>query len=53
MERNVAEAWFWFTLAEAQKPSVAAYYFTKYTGALDRTHKEAAILKARLWVPKS
>ena len=51
--RNLAEAWFWLTLAEAQKPSIAAYYFNKYDAALDIIHKEAARLRARLWTPGS
>ncbi len=53
LERDMAKAWFWFTLAEAQKPSIATYYFSKYDGALETTHKEAARLRAKLWVPKS
>ena len=52
VEPNIAEAWFWFTLAEAQKPSLAAYNFNKYEDALETIHKEAARLRAGLWVPK-
>ena len=52
VEVNIAEAWLWFTLAETQKPSLAVYYFSKYEDALETIHKEAARLRARLWVPK-
>ena len=51
--QDVAKAWFWFTLAEAQNPSIAAYYFSKYDAALNSNLKQAARLRARLWVPKS
>ncbi len=53
IEQDIAEAWFWFTPAEAQEPRIASYYFGKYSGAVDTTHKEAARVRAKLWVPKS
>ncbi len=51
--QDFAEAWFWFTIAEAQSPDIAGYYLDKYRDVLSDTYKEAAQLRARLWVPRN
>ena len=53
VEQDLAEAWFWFTITEAQSPDTARYYLDKYRDVLDATHKEAAQLRARLWMPRN
>jgi TPR repeat protein len=49
VKADYEEAWFWLTLAEPQKPQVAAYYFDQIRGKVSEAEQEAARERAAEW----